>query len=116
VGYALHIERPGQIIENAEWVSAIESTEGVRLASGDHVMVNPDTGEEIRIRGRVGDAEVEMADGEWERAFGWFEGRAAFRYTEDLSDPGHPVRKRAAALAASLGAAIVGDEGEEYDW
>jgi hypothetical protein len=124
MAYELHIQRAGREIGLEEWRAAVASIAGLRLAEGDVVGVNPSTNEEIRVRSGTGDVEVLFARGglfgfgtreEWARVFYFRRGRASFK-PGDIDSPADPVRKSAAALARALGAHIVGDEGESYEW
>ena len=116
MAYQLHIERMGNPISENEWRHAIENTDGVRLALEDSRVINPSTGQQIQIGGSSLDVAVLFNDGNWEKVFRWGGGSGSFNYTEALDSPDHPVRQKAVALAASLDAAIFGDEGEEIDW
>jgi hypothetical protein len=125
MAYELHIERPAGQISLAEWCSAVQGTEGVRLATQDAVVVNPATREEIRIPRAEGDAEVLQESGgflglgrkqQWARAFRFTHGRASFRASASIESPADSVHRAAVLLAASLGAKVVGDEGETYEW
>lgn len=119
MAYDLHIERSEtNPIALSEWREAIEATEGVRLcAQADRVVVNPRTGETLRVRGNDGDAEAFDPDsGEWEPVFKWRGESATFSLRFDTSETQHPIWKAAVSLATSLGAVICGDEGEVYDF
>ena len=125
MAYGLHIERHEREISLEEWLSALESVEGVREKTDDTVAINPKTGEEIRIGRNDGDAEILITTGgflgfgrreEWCPAFQFFNGKASFKATKDIESPKNPVRTAAAQLATALSAKIIGDEGEEYDW
>ena len=125
MAYELHIERQDGEITLDEWCSAVRSTDGVRLADRDAAGVNPSTGEEIRIQSGEGDSEVRHKVGgmlglgqkqEWMWAFRFSHGRATFKATDSIESPKNMVHQVAAKLASRLGAVIVGDEGETYDW
>ena len=125
MGYDLHIERPNRDISSDERSSAVSQTHGVRITTNDAVGFNPTTGEEIRVRCAPGDTEVLVKTGgllglgqnqNWHRAFRFPHGRATFRATESVESPKDSIHLAAARLASRLGASIVGDEGEIYDW
>ena len=125
MAYELHIERPDGDISLEEWSSAVAQVEGVRLTDQDAVGVNPSTREEVRIPSAHGDTEVLFESGgflglgrkkQWGRVFRFSQGRATFRATESVESPGDPAHIVAAKLASLLGASIVGDEGEVYEW
>jgi hypothetical protein len=124
VAYSLHIERPDPPIELDEWEIAVNTTEGVRLATeSQHTAQNPRTGETIGISSAPGDAEIfDTDDNQWHPAIMWSEDRGAGSFNaramarameyDDLSDPGWQVVSN---LAKFLEGRIRGDEGEEYD-
>ena len=133
MGYELHIKRVseaghegGARISREEWEEAVASESNLRIDSTATVVRNPRTGETISVS--AGEADVAVLipargilkllgiDGRWVRVFRFSRGRATFRGSAALESPGHPVRKAAASLASRLGAAIVGDDGERYDW
>lgn len=126
MAYELHIERAGKDISQEEWESAVRYTEGMRFSSGDAVAVNPTTGEEIRIlAGPNEDADVLFETRgflgfgrkkEWIRVFRLSNGRISFKGTPSVESPKDPVHRAAVLLASALGASIVGDEGETYEW
>jgi hypothetical protein len=115
LAYSVYIERETGEISLAEWHSAVEQTDGVRLAEGDLEIVNPKTGDIISIGNSGGDAEVYFPEGqEWCRVFAWHESRASFEGLPSFSEMGDPVRIAAMALAKLLKAQIRGESGEVY--
>jgi|GEM_PF-886428 len=134
MGYEIHIQREGfddgadpkGTITTNQWLAAVNAVEGVRISpEKDRVSRNPQTGSVIRVPGSGADAEVYFPPkplkgrlkGVWQKVFAWDpRGKIRFRAHPDLRDPKFPVRKAAAALAQHLGAIIIGDEGERYDW
>lgn len=123
MAYELHIERAEQAISLVEWQSAVRDLEGVRLTTEG--AVNPTTGEEIRIGSEGADAQVLFESGgflglgrkkEWITVFRFSDGRASFKGTLSVESTKDPVHRAAAHLASMLGAFIVGDEGETYEW
>jgi DNA-binding protein HU-beta len=134
MGYEIHIEREGfddgadpkGTITTNQWLAAVNAVEGVRISpEKDWVSRNPQTGSVIRVPGSGADAEVYFPPkplkgklkGVWQKVFAWDpRGKIRFRAHPDLRDPKFPVRIAAAALARHLGAIIVGDEGERFDW
>jgi hypothetical protein len=124
MGYAIHIRRVtddgetfGKPIALTEWKAAVETVKEVRLASGDYVIINPSTGEEIRFPNSGGDAEVFFpAESKWIRVYRWHNGDISFRGLPSFNDPDDPVRMATFLLAISLNARIVGDDGEIYDY
>ena len=129
MSYSLHISRVNDAGESfdddgnnlspislSEWKKAIENTPGVRLASGDGVVMNPHTRETISIPNSGGDAEVYYpAKAEWMRVYSWFDGDISFKGVPSFEESADPLRTTARLLAAALDARIVGDEGEFYD-
>jgi hypothetical protein len=113
MAYEIHIKR-GTPITMAEWKSAIEGTEGVRLFSGTHSLVNPKTGQSISVQAVEGDTEI-LIEGTWRPGFRWFEGSISLKAAaafETYTD--HKLRPVVRELATKLGAEVRGDEGEEY--
>ncbi|HCE3715988.1 hypothetical protein [Vibrio parahaemolyticus] len=124
MAYSLHIERE-EVIALEEWVTAIDSIDGLRIASGNSEILNSSTGEEIAIQGNPGDVSIRYVTkgflglGErvsWEKAIYFNSGRAQFKFVEGIEQPHHPVHIAVVQIAKKLGASIVGDEGEVYDW
>jgi hypothetical protein len=97
-----------------EWQVAVRSTKGIELDKGERVLVNPRTGEELRISGSDGDAQVQLEDGSW--WFHWSDsGSVSFRPPDDFDDANCDVWRIAKELSKKLGARLVGDQGEEYE-
>jgi hypothetical protein len=117
MAYDLHIQRT-EAIPLAEWQAAVSATNGVRLfAAKAHTFTNPKTGEVIGMVAREGDTEVFFPDaGEWHSVFRWHGESASFAARFSPTETSHPVWKAAVALATHLGAVILGDEGEAYDF
>ena len=117
MGYEVHIRHvDGSAIGLDEWCDAVAMTEGMRLASGDAIAVNPRTKDEIRIPNQGGDVEVLFPeDDAWVRCLSWSLGRISFRPPADFGYPDSRFRLALAALAMQLSARLVGDDGEVYD-
>jgi hypothetical protein len=113
MAYEIHIARDTPITM-AEWKSAVEATDGVRIFSGTHSLVNPKTGQRISIEASEGDAEI-LIEGTWRPCFRWFEGsiilKAAAAFETYTDNKLWPVVRE---LATKLGAKVRGDDGEEY--
>ncbi len=125
MGYQVHIEREGDSISEAEWRQAVEAVEGVRMASGGRrVARNPMTGQGISMPGPVGDAELYFPEdcaydglqGRWLPIFQYSSQGVSINAAFDWEDPDDPVRSAIQALAERLGASVVGDDGETYDF
>ncbi|OWY27393.1 hypothetical protein [Herbaspirillum robiniae] len=116
MAYELHIERRSHELTIAEWQTAVIQLDGVRLANNDSSAVNPSTGEVISMANRDGVAEILLESGEWATCFHFVRGQISFRATATISMASDPAHIAAAKLATALGAEIVGDEGETYDW
>lgn len=134
MGYAIYIEREGfddgadpkGVITKEQWLAALNAVEGVRISPRkDWEARNPSTGAVISISGSGAIGEVYfppillkgILKGTWKKVFDWDpRGRIRFKAHSDLQDPKYPVRKAAAALALNLGALLVGEEGEIYEW
>ena len=116
MAYALHIERKLRGISIDEWLQAVASIPGLRQTDAPAIVLNPLTGESIAVPSAKGTVEVLAEDGEWFTAFHFAYDRISFKATvgiESVSDATHVAAK---ALAEKLGAQIVGDEDEVYNW
>ncbi len=125
MAYSLHIERDPQGITLDEWIEVVSKQDGVKLAEGNVEAKNPKTGEIISIPGCPGDVSVLFqAKGllgfgrkdEWHICIRFVRDKASFNATPELESPKNPLRIAVSGLAAALGAKIVGDEGEVYEW
>jgi hypothetical protein len=116
MAYELHIERKSHELTIAEWKTAVIQLDGVRLANNDSSAVNPSTGEVISIANHAGAVEILLESEQWVTCFHFVRGQASFRATVNIESASDPVHIAATKLAAALGAEIVGDEGETYDW
>ena len=125
MAYALHIKHPSKLITFQDWEKAISKTPGTRLESGGVQAINPKTGESISISGSPGDVAILFVkkrwlglvkNESWEICLRYNDGEASFKATDDVENPNSPVRIAAKNLAKELGAQIVGDEGEIYQW
>ena len=126
MAYSLHIERPGATISLEEWIAAASAIASLRPRTSGYTAVNPKTGEIIELDQSSGDLEIALPQGfiartigkakEWEPAFSFSQGRGTFPAPDSIESPQDALRVAAASLAKSLGASIVGDDGEEYQW
>jgi len=123
--YALHIERSPKGFTLDEWIEQVTKQDGVKLVETGVEAKNPTTGETISIEGRPGDVAVLFPTteflgfgrkAEWRTCIRFFRNKASFNATPELESPLSPLRVAASSLAAALGAKIVGDEGEVYEW
>ena len=124
MAYSLTIERPDNPITLDEWRAAIDSTEGIRLATSDtHTTQSPATGAVIGLKAVEGDAEIfDQEDGQWHWAVTWharrgtasFNARIVGRATSfnDLSDS---IWTCLSTVAKKLTARIRGEEGEVFN-
>lgn len=111
----LHIERTGgdgapRAITLEEWRAVVERTEGLRMAQGDAVAVNPITQEPVVLPNRGGDAEVFRADcRDWMRQLFWTpDGTVRFVRPEMKEDPLIPLARR---IAGELDARVCDEDG-----
>jgi len=125
MAYALHIERSPQGFTLDEWIKEVTKQDGVKLVETDVEVKNPATGEIISIEGSLGGAAVLFSatgfigfrgNPEWHTCIRFAHNKASFNATPDLESPRNPLRVAASSLAAALGAKIVGDDGEVYEW
>ena len=121
MAYEIHIRRnvdrdeDGPAITLAEWIEAVNSVDGVRLADGHYLITVPDTGQVLRFPNNGGDTEVLFPpDNGWRRVFRWHGGKVTFVAPKDFDDASTLLRLVARALAQALQASVVGDEGEPY--
>lgn len=125
MSYSLHIERSPAELTLEEWIEAVKKQEGVKLIEGGSKITNPKTGEVISIPGRPGDVAVLFhskgffgfgSESEWHPCISFFGGRASFKAPIDMQSPNDPLRAAVSELAKTLGAKVVGDEGEVFEW
>lgn len=114
MGYALYLESSDGFSAE-DWRNAVSAVNDVKLDDSPVVVTNPATGASIRVPGRPNDVAV-LVGAEWKKVFSFTGQPASFNATGSVEDPAHPVRRAAAALARQLDAAIVGAEGELYEW
>lgn len=121
VAYSIHIARHDKAgnrepIDVREWVAAVSALNGVRLASSDMTASNPESGENIVIKGDGADAELyDEQQNAWLPVFRWSKrGSVSFNSPPDFDEATSRVRIVAAELARNLSAELVGDEGEFY--
>jgi hypothetical protein len=121
LAYSIHIERRDatgvcEPITKSEWLAAVGANRSLRIRTEDFVARNPQTGEPISIKTTGLDAEFfREKDEDWIPAFFWSSaGTISFDATDDFDDPDAPLRSVAGALARSLNASLIGDEGEIY--
>ena len=117
MGYELCLKRNDRSeIALKDWRALVEATESLRPATGDAVVINPITGDTVRIPSKEGDAEVyDPNKGTWLPCFRYSPHRISFMRPKDFDDPQSPFRQMVIDLATSLGAQVVGEEGELYD-
>ncbi|WP_223636525.1 hypothetical protein [Rhodobacter sp. TJ_12] len=118
MAYEIHIERDnGRPISLNEWMSAVSSVDFVRLAdTATTIVTNTVTGEKISNPATHGTAELfDPTSQTWIGMFRWFNGRISTRPSPDFQTFNSQQRSAMRALAALLGAQIVGDEGEIYE-
>lgn len=121
MAYEIHITRnvdldkDGADITLAEWTAVVNKAEGVRLADGHYLITVPETGQVIKFTNNGGDTEVLFpGDDGWRRVFRWHGGRVSFVAPKDFDNASTHLRQVARALAQTLQASVVGDEGELY--
>ena len=115
MAYCLHIESEDDEIDIDEWISAVSDTPGARIDTDAATVSNPTTGEEITIAAGSGDVSV-LIDSEWIKCLFFADGRATFNAVAGIEKPSNAVHVAVSKIAGAIGAKIVGDEGELYEW
>ena len=100
------------VIGEEEWVAAVESIPGIRIAHRNPSFTNPRTGDVITIRNSEKSVEVLDASGNWHMGIHFSKGRVTLSGV--AWEAGNPIGEAASQLAAKLDAKIIGDEGEHY--
>lgn len=116
MAYELHIKREPQGISLDEWLEAVATVPGLRLARAPAEALNPLTGETVSVPSAKGTVEVLSGEGEWCTAFRFARDQISFKATRTIESAFDPTHIAASALAEKLGAKILGDEGETYSW
>lgn len=101
----------GLLITSTEWVKAVRTIPGIRLATKDTHLKTP-SGNVLSFKHGPEDVEVQTKDGEWHLAIMFRRGTAKF--SGRAWEPEHPVGVAACRLAQATHSQIVGDEGETY--
>lgn len=118
MSYTIYIERHAEEpINPAEWRDAVTASTAFRLQSrGTLTITNPQTGEQISRPLHQNDAEyLDVASQTWSVTLFWSdEGRVRTDGPRDFDNPSNAYRIALVALAASLKASVVGEEGEVY--
>lgn len=115
MGYEIHIEQNEEITFD-EWEELVEKTDGLRFMDSDQVVVNPKTGQEIRFPSSPGDAEMYVPTEDiWIPIFR-FRSRVSFKAPANWGEAGDPIWEMVFHISHMLGAAVVGDEGEVYEY
>ena len=122
MAYEIHIQRiaaDGSRSDSSftldEWKSFVESTDSLRFTSKAIAVTNPATGEKIWAMPKgYGNTEM-LIENEWLPVFRWRDGTISFNGRPSFENRTDPVRKIVAQIATKLGAAVVGDAGENYD-
>lgn len=115
MAYSFHIVLDEDDIEIDDWIDAVGNIDGIKIDRSDSTEINPETGDEISIAGSDGAVSV-LIGSEWVQCIYFREGRATFNAVADIESPTHPVHIAVSRLSGVLGAKIVGDEGEVYEW
>jgi len=121
----LHLMRLGgpqknrfEPISKEEWRSAVDATDGIRLAQGGAVAPNLKTGTASALWKQIPcDAEVAVIGGgdepTWIPLFSWQDsGSAIINRVFDPSDPEDPRTAALFALAEALDASVADDKGQ----
>ena len=121
----LHLMRLGgpqnnryEPISKEEWRSAVEATEGIRIAQGGAVAPNLKTGTATALWKQIPcDAEIAVIgtgdEPTWIPLFSWQDsGSAIINRVFDPSDPKDPRTRALFALASALSACVTDERGE----
>lgn len=124
MAYGLYIERDDKI-DLEEWNRTVESISGVKIDVSNIEIVNPNTGEKLSFPGSEGNVSVLFESrglfgfgkkSEWEISIQFMNGKGSFNFREALEMPTNAMRIAVSKISNSLGARIVGEEGETYVW
>jgi hypothetical protein len=109
----IQITRDGGIpIE--EWKNVVALRSGLRCDNSPSIALNPKTGERIVVDANDGDVAMEI-DGSWAKVFHFLAGRVKFKAgLVNLKDPDDSIAQTAFALAETLQARVVDEDGNEH--
>ena len=123
MGYSLYLERDPPIALE-EWLRVVDAHPGLAQVDEPARATNPETGDEIVLGTQPGDAMAVATQTTW-FGFGrsqielgrltWLSGRVLLP-TFDPTDPDSPAASLFGGVATEIGARVVGDEGEVYDF
>ena len=113
MAYEILIVREGGIPID-EWKKVVALRSGLQCDDMPAIAMNPETGERIVVDANDGDVAMEIG-GAWAKVFHFFAGCIRFKAgSVNLNDPGDPVGQTTFALAETLRARVVDEDGNEY--
>lgn len=116
MAYEIHLVRKPQGISIEEWIQAVATVPELRIANMPATASNPLTDATILVPAALGKVAVLTIQDEWVPAFRFVRNQISFKATDSIESATDSVHVAASALAKELGAQIIGDEGETYDW
>lgn len=118
MGYSLHINPSENFQSESAWRNAVEACQYTRLTANDIIpMINPATGEAMKIRSFPTDVEIYFADEDtWQTSIFWRAGTASISARAlTLGDEKDSAWLAVREICSLLDAQLIGDEGEIYD-
>lgn len=120
IGCGIHIEKNGGEITFTDWIEAVCKTQKVKFDGNPQIAKNPKTGDVITIGGNLNKVAVNFSNTpskeEWKVCIYFKNGRVTFNAIGGIEDCDNPLKLAISNIAKELGAKIVGDGGEFYDW
>lgn len=116
MAYEIHLIRKPQGISIEEWLQTVATVPELRIANTPATASNPLTDATILVPATLGAVEVLTIQGDWVPAFQFVRDQISFKATDSIESAADSVHVAASTLAKKLGAQIIGDEGEAYDW
>lgn len=120
IGCGIHIEKKDGEITFSDWIEAVCKTQDVKFDGNPQIAKNPATGDVITMGGNPNKVAVNFSNTpskeEWKVCIYFRNGRVMFNAIGSIEDCDNPLKLAISNIAKALGANIVGDGGEFYDW
>ena len=120
MGYDLFLQRQEpdgtrSSISLSEWQATVETTDYVRLSTGDWTITNPKTGEILSCPNNGGDADVYFPEEDtWHRVFSFSNFGGSINFRGSVFSDKAAISTVARTLAQKLAAVIRSESGEIY--